>query len=60
MFMVVKLCLPYSGKNIDWALEQISLPYLIGEGKFTDISADFPNANLRVSTNRDSLGIGIN
>jgi len=50
----------FSGKNIDWALEQISVPYLIGEGKFTDISADFANALMRVSTNRDSLGTGIN
>jgi hypothetical protein len=35
------LCLPYTEKNIDWALEQISIPYFVGEGKFTDISADY-------------------
>jgi len=60
MCMVVKLCLPYSGKNMHWALQQISVPYFLGEGKFTDISADYANALLRVSTNRDSLGIGKN
>jgi len=34
--------------------------YLIGERKFTDISADSANALLKVSTKRDSLGTGIN
>jgi hypothetical protein len=52
--------LPYSGKNIHWTLEQISVPYLVGEEKFTDISADFADANLRVNTNREILGTGIN
>ena len=60
MFMVVKLCLPYSEKYIEWALEQIFLSYLAGEGKFTDISTGFANSLLSVSTNRDSLGTGIN
>jgi hypothetical protein len=58
--MVVKMCLPYSGKNMHWALQQISVPYLVGEETFTDISADFANAYLRVSTNRHTLGTGIN
>jgi len=40
--------------------EQISIPYLVGEGKFADICADSANALLRVSTNHDSVGIGIN
>jgi len=47
-------CLPYSVKNIYWALEQISVQYLVREGKFADIA----NALLKVSTKRDSPGIG--